>query len=354
VTAPFQADTAIIANSPRSWPAPIDAAVLLKTEVERPGAVIVDVLDMGCKCVLIGPAKIKKTYFATQLALSLATGQNLFNWQVRRRKVLMVNLELPDWCYNLRIRQITEACGISDQAIAGRFSIINGRASDISLDSDNGNLIRLIQDIQNGGFEVVIIDPLYKLMYGDENKAQDVKPVLHAFDRICTETDAAVVYVHHDSKGTPGERSKQDRGAGSNVIQRDMDAAIYLTPHVEEHLVVCGTLLRNYPPQDDFSLVFEAGRLQVSNEHPEVMTTQNRKEQPGDNEAIELIGNQALKKNEAVELLRENGFTSRKSRNTLKSLISSGRLAEYQPKEFPAHTLIGKLEVIDREKTIRE
>jgi RecA-family ATPase len=38
---------------------------------------------------------------------------------------------------------------------------------------------------------VVILDPLYKLLEGDENSAQDMKPLLAGFDRLAETTGAA-------------------------------------------------------------------------------------------------------------------------------------------------------------------
>jgi RecA-family ATPase len=39
-----------------------------------------------------------------------------------------------------------------------------------------------------------------------------VKPVLAQFDRLAESTGAAVVYIHHDTKGAAGERDSRDPG----------------------------------------------------------------------------------------------------------------------------------------------
>ena len=77
--------------------------------------------------------------------------------------------------------------------------------------------------VKRVGAELVVIDPLYKLVNGDENSAQDMKAY---FDRVMRETGAALLYVHHDAKGSAGDRNIRDRGAGSGVLARDYDAAL--------------------------------------------------------------------------------------------------------------------------------
>ena len=84
------------------------------------------------------------------------------------------------------------------------------------------------------GPEVISLDPLYKIATGAENAAEDLKGILNAFDELSRATGAAIPFVHHDAKGASGDRDIRDRGAGSNVLGRDYDACITLTPHASE------------------------------------------------------------------------------------------------------------------------
>jgi RecA-family ATPase len=72
----------------------------------------------------------------------------------------------------------------------------------------------------------VIIDPIYKLQWGDENDAGDVARFCNQLDRICHELGAAVIDAHHHSKGTQGQKRSIDRGSGSGVFGRDPDAIL--------------------------------------------------------------------------------------------------------------------------------
>ena len=105
--------------------------------------------------------------------------------------------------------------------------------------------------------EIISFDPLYKVATGVENDAKDIKVILDAFDKMAEDMGAAIFYVHHDAKGYSGDRNIRDRGAGSNVLGRDYDACITLTPHVNvATAAVVETLLRNYRPQEPFTTLW--------------------------------------------------------------------------------------------------
>ncbi len=72
----------------------------------------------------------------------------------------------------------------------------------------------------------MILDPIYKVITGDENAASDMAYFTNQFDRICAETGASVIYCHHHSKGAQGSKKSQDRASGSGVFARDPDAVL--------------------------------------------------------------------------------------------------------------------------------
>ncbi len=329
----------------------VSAAAWLQEPQPPVESVIFDVLDMGCKAVVIGPSKSMKTWFILQLAVSSATGREFLCWRVHPRKTLLVNLEVAPVYFHRRLQQVKSALGLNPADLAS-LDILNARGHDMALNGRADILPALLDRIRKGGYEVVILDPFYKLAVGDENKAEDVKPVLLAFDRICTETGAAVVYVHHDAKGIPGERAKQDRGAGSNVIQRDMDSAIYLTPHAQEGLLVVSTLLRNHPPQDDFTVAWD-GCLRLSKVAPSVRTGRPRR-QISDEQTAAVFKDKPLTKGASIAALQGIGHSRASAAAALDAAVKAGRLASFSPHTFPATVLFGTPEAIAAEKAKHE
>ena len=74
----------------------------------------------------------------------------------------------------------------------------------------------------------IIIDPIYKVITGDENSADQMAHFCNQFDKVCTELGCAVIYCHHHSKGAQGGKRSMDRASGSGVFARDPDALIDL------------------------------------------------------------------------------------------------------------------------------
>lgn len=72
----------------------------------------------------------------------------------------------------------------------------------------------------------VVIDPIYKVLTGDENSADQMAAFCNQFDKIAAEVGCAVVYCHHHSKGAQGGKRSMDRASGSDVFARDPDAQL--------------------------------------------------------------------------------------------------------------------------------
>ena len=87
---------------------------------------------------------------------------------------------------------------------------------------------KLIRRAQKKDYIAVIIDPIYKVITGDENSADQMAHFCNQFDKVCNELGCAVIYCHHHSKGHQGEKRSMDRASGSGVFARDPDALIDL------------------------------------------------------------------------------------------------------------------------------
>ena len=87
---------------------------------------------------------------------------------------------------------------------------------------------RIIRRVRGKGFVAVVLDPIYKVITGDENNASDMGAFCNQFDRICKETGCSMIYSHHHSKGAQGQKKAVDRASGSGVFARDPDALLDL------------------------------------------------------------------------------------------------------------------------------
>jgi hypothetical protein len=250
----------------------IAAADWLATEPPTPDQIVPEVFDTGDKVLVIGKAKLRKSFYVLQLALELAAGRGFLCWPAGKpRRVLLVQMEVKPGHFHKRLKAMAAALGITAADLGDRLVIVNGRGRDLSGDGGTEALKTAAQDHKA---EVIILDPLYKLARGDENLAADLKPTLAGFDTLAEKTGAAIVIVHHDPKGESGERDVRDRGAGSSILSRDYDACFALSPHAaEEGAAVVDLLLRNYPPQLPVSIGWGSGCFEVRTDLPAVKRT---------------------------------------------------------------------------------
>lgn len=234
----------------------IEAGTLISTDPPPADPVIEAMADLGDKLLIVGPTKTWKTFFILTLCVSLGSGRRFLNWEIpKARRVCLINFEITPRHMHKRIRGIARAMGIRAEDLEGRFHILNARGLGITGPAGLEALTPSLMDLKP---EVVLIDPLYKFAEGDENHAEDAKVAMAAFDKLALRAGAMIGFVHHDPKGFAGDRNIRDRGAGSNVVARDYDACFALTPHASaESAVVVDTLLRNYPPQEPVTIVFE-------------------------------------------------------------------------------------------------
>ena len=87
---------------------------------------------------------------------------------------------------------------------------------------------KLIRRAQKEKFDAVIIDPIYKVLTGSENDAEQMAKFTNNFDKVAMELGTSVIYCHHHSKGAQGGKSSMDRSSGSGVFARDPDAILDL------------------------------------------------------------------------------------------------------------------------------
>jgi hypothetical protein len=233
----------------------LNASKWAEEKEEEPDQIIENLFDVGDKLAIIGSSKTRKSFSALQLCLCAAAGENFLGLNIpQKRNVIYIQLEIRKNHCHLRLKRMIRALEINPADIDGRLYILNGRG--LGLAGAVG-IERIKTDIQDFHPELVVFDPLYKIATGVENAAEDMKAVMACFDMLAEETGAAVAYVHHDPKGSPGDRNLQDRGAGSNVLGRDYDAALALTQHAkEQEAIVIEILQRNYPPIKPFSIVW--------------------------------------------------------------------------------------------------
>lgn len=180
------------------------------------------VLRQGHKMLIAGPSKAGKSFALIELAIAIAEGKPWFGWNCAKGKVMYVNLELDKAsCYH-RFIDVYKALGQSPDNV-GSIEIWNLRGMSVPMDKLAPMLIRRAA---KKGFIAVIIDPIYKVLTGDENSAEQMARFCNQFDKVCNELGCSVIYCHHHSKGSQTGKRSMDKASGSGVFARDPDALL--------------------------------------------------------------------------------------------------------------------------------
>lgn len=188
---------------------------------EPPPPIIDGVLRRGHKMLISGQSKSGKSFLLMELAVAIAKGAKWLGMQCKKGRVLYVNLEIDDASFGKRFFDISTAQG---DKTPPRVDIWNLRGKTLSMNELAPKLIRRAK-----GYDAIILDPIYKVITGDENNASEMGKFCNLFDKVCNETGCTLIYCHHFSKGAQGAKKAMDRSSGSGVFARDPDAVLTMT-----------------------------------------------------------------------------------------------------------------------------
>ena len=185
---------------------------------------ISNMLRQGHKMLIAGPSKAGKSFALIEMCIAIAEGSSWLGWPCTQGRVMYVNLELDRSSCLHRFKDVYEALGIKPLNLSN-IDIWNLRGKSVPMDKLAPKLIRRAAKKE---YIAIIIDPIYKVITGDENSADQMANFCNQFDKVCTELGCAVIYCHHHSKGAQGGKKSMDRASGSGVFARDPDALLDL------------------------------------------------------------------------------------------------------------------------------
>lgn len=183
------------------------------------------VLRVSHKMLVAGPSKAGKSFLLIELAIAIAEGIEWLGVKCKQGKVCYVNLELDSASCLRRFREVYERLDIEPKNLKN-ITVWNLRGKSVPMDKLAPVLVHRFKE---SNYLAAIIDPIYKVITGDENNATDMSKFCSYFDQVATEMNTAVIYCHHHSKGASGKYSNSaDRSSGSGVFARDPDAILDL------------------------------------------------------------------------------------------------------------------------------
>lgn len=168
-----------------------------------------DWLPKQGKAEIYGQAKAGKSFLAVQLARSIAAGDDFVGIPTNAGRVLYLQFELGQSVLQSRMAQTGQAYE----------NVFVGTTFSMKLDTNAGQA-QFTQAIVAVKPQVIILDPFYKIISGDENESKDVKKITDFLDGIIEGFDCSILILHHSGK----DLSKG--GRGSSLLEGWVDTYI--------------------------------------------------------------------------------------------------------------------------------
>ena len=185
------------------------------------------ILIEQAKMVLYGVFKSGKSTMVDYIAMCLAGGIPLFGkpeYRCEKSKVLVLQLEMPHVPFMTRLMG-SQLAGLSDV----RKNLMVKSMPFLKL-ADDQSFNWLSTTIKKHKPDVLVIDPIYKMMTGDENNARDVTDLTDRFDTLMTAYGFSLIMTHQSRKQTFSKDGAVDTGEaeirGSTALLQWVDTII--------------------------------------------------------------------------------------------------------------------------------
>lgn len=190
--------------------------------------IIDGVLRRGHILMLTGPPKAGKSWSMAQLAYAVASGGEWMGFKCHQGDVCYIDTELdPNSLFN-RLDVVRAKMNLPDSG--HRILAMSLRGQIVTAEK----IANTINDAYGENRPaLVIIDSIYSIETGDENNAGDMRAMMQQLGGIAT-GGSAIAFAHHHAKGSAGSRNVIDRGSGSGVFGRFVDAMVDLMPTVPD------------------------------------------------------------------------------------------------------------------------
>jgi hypothetical protein len=240
-------------------------------------AIVDKVLRVGDVMVMVSHAKGKKTWLNIDLALSVASGGPWLGFDTNKARVLVVDNEMKKIDYEKRVCDVLAARSLSRDSVGGAFNYECLR--------DGGRVRNLLEmssyfEAIKGRFDLIILDAFYRFLPPkvSENDNGDMTRLMNIVSEYAVGAGAAIVLVHHTSKGGQGEKATTDVGSGAGAISRAADCHFTFREHELENYAVVSAVARCFPPTEPFSIKWDFPVWNKSDEVPVLAIPKSRGE----------------------------------------------------------------------------
>ena len=202
---------------------------------------------------VIAPPKAGKSMMVQNLTMCCISGGDFLGaFPVAMGRVLVIDNELHRETIASRVTEVAQALNIPLERVDNMIDYIPLRGDLIDMMA----LEHILKTLKPGFYQLIVLDAFYKLMPSgqnfDENSNADMAGLYNLLDKYAELVDAALVLIHHTSKGVQAGRDITDVGAGAGAQSRAADTHLILRPHQEDGAVVIDAAVRSFKPPEPF------------------------------------------------------------------------------------------------------
>lgn len=208
------------------------------------------------RLVIYGQWKTWKSMLALHTAFTLAMGNKWFGFETKPSCVLLLQLEIPKAAFRLRV--IKYANGNDSHPESNLWFSTQHY---IKLDREYG-LAQLERTIQWCHPNVIIIDPLYKILSGNISDSSDMMKLLDNFDQLIDRHGISVILIAHTRLPVITSDGIVDRGAeeimGSSYLPNWVDSGVGIK------LIEDSTVELNFNPMRNTERLLDPIRVHIN------------------------------------------------------------------------------------------
>lgn len=305
--------------------APLTLAGLAAKYPNRATPVVDGLVRRGETMNLIAAPKVGKTWLAHGLARCVDRGDDWLGFPTTQGRVLICDAELHP----------PELADRLDAVFGSDFKSAEVEALPLrGTGLDLRRLANLLYSIKPALYSLIIIDALYRFIPAgvSENDNSQMMLLYNLLDQIAFHTQAAVVVVHHSSKGDQSNKSVTDFGSGAGAISRAADAHVAIRPHQEDGLAVLQAVTRSFCQPDDRSIRWEYPHWERVPWMPKIATRQtgaDERQRRLDEEADHAVRNALAGRKLSISQLRsKTGMGAQRVERALSRIGAQGRRAK--------------------------
>ena len=182
--------------------------------------------------------------------------------------MLVVDNELHDESLAIRYDRIANDMMIPESE-RDALEIIRLRGENVTI-----NNAEMMLRVPEGKYGLVVFDALYRMLpeQTNENDNGQMMRVYNHIDHLAKSWGAAIVVIHHASKGDQSEKAITDVGAGAGAISRAADSHLTIRPHEQQGLHVLEAVTRSFLSPDPVSIRFTYPVWQAETIEPQIKT----------------------------------------------------------------------------------